>query len=193
MADDNGPSEEAQPVATSNKSFEYPPKLKSGEYLPEIPDETELFALKDALYKGFNPNTVWLEEDVLETFKLRDDESASNDRMEWKCWNTPLHRSLRCFDFESARLLVQHGADVNLLNSYGLTALQESIERQNEGAVKFLVKHGADLDKDEAGDRVPLHRALASGNIDIFCLLVESGSGYPLTSRSRAEAISFTL
>ncbi|KAM0426322.1 hypothetical protein ACHAPT_008362 [Fusarium lateritium] len=176
MADDNPSSGEAQPTGTSI-NLEYPPKLKSGEYLPEVPDETELPALQDALSKGFDPNTVWLEQDVLEIFEVRDDERASNDRMDWKHWNTPLHRSLRCFDFECARLLVQYGADVDLCNSYGWTALQEALDSQNKGAVEFLVENGADLDKAEAGSEVPLHMALASGNIDIFRLLVEAGAG----------------
>ncbi|RSL41426.1 hypothetical protein CEP54_015825 [Fusarium duplospermum] len=198
MAEDNGPSEEAQPATTSNKSFEYPPKLKSGEYLPEgycpgVLDETELLALKDALSKGFDPNTIWLEEDVLEIFEVRDDERASNDRMDWKCWNTPLHRSLRSFDFESARLLVQHGADVNLLNSNGTTPLQEAIERQNEKAVKFLVEHGADLGKDEAGDKAPWHMALASGNMNIFRLLVESGADLSTASHFEWSIVDLAI
>ncbi|RSL60004.1 hypothetical protein CEP51_013830 [Fusarium floridanum] len=198
MAEDKGRSEEAQTAATSNKSFEYPPKLKSGEYLPEeyypeVQDETELLALKDALSKGFDPNTIWLEEDVLEIFEVRDDESASNDRMDWKCWNTPLHRSLRCFDFESARLLVQHGADVDLLNSEGTTALQEAIERQNEKAVQFLVEHGADLGKDEEGDKAPWHMALASGNMNIFRLLVENGAGLSTASHFEWSIVDLAI
>ncbi|KAL2692479.1 hypothetical protein Neosp_002889 [[Neocosmospora] mangrovei] len=196
MADDSGPSEGAQTAATSNKSFEYPPKLKSGEYLPEedeVRDNNELLALKDAMSKGFDPNTIWLEEDVLEIFELREDESASNDRMDWKCWNTPLHRSLRSFDFESAQLLVQHGADVNLLNSNRTTALQEAIERQNENAVKFLVENGADLSKDETGDNVPWHMALASGNINIFRLLVESGADLAAASHFEWSIVDLAI
>ncbi|KAJ4315058.1 hypothetical protein N0V84_008570 [Fusarium piperis] len=176
-----------------SKSFEYPPKVKVGEYLPEIPDETELPALKEALSKGFNPNTIWLEEDVLEGLEVGDEEGESKDRMEWRCWNTPLHRSLRCFDFESARLLVQHGADVNLLNSDKTTALQQAIEPQNEGAVKFLVEHGADLDKDEDGYKVPLHLALASGNINIFRLLVDGGADLSAASHFEWSMVDLAI
>ncbi|KAI3454037.1 hypothetical protein Pfo_010700 [Paulownia fortunei] len=55
--------------------------------------------------------------------------------------------------------IIKFGGDVTLLNSLGTTALHTAISEENFEIVKFLVKHGADIDKPDVHGWTP--RALA--------------------------------
>ncbi|KAF4451344.1 glycoside hydrolase family 5, partial [Fusarium albosuccineum] len=184
--------------------------IKSARALEPCDRQNEFAALKDALLNGLDPNTRWEEDDLVEasdddstsnnsasedttTSNSVADDSTSNDSFEngltgennWPHWNTPLHRALRCSDFDSASLLIQHGADVNLCNYDDLTPLQEAVKAQRVEVAEYLVKNGADVDKGEAEEEAPLQIALSIGAYEIFRLLVKAVANFSTPSYSQ--------
>ncbi len=64
---------------------------------------------------------------------------------------------------DSIRLLIKHGADVNLGAPNGSSALRAAAEAGKVGAIHVLVGAGADI---EAGGSKPLHYAAGAGYLD---------------------------
>lgn len=61
--------------------------------------------------------------------------------------DTPLHLSAQQGEYEIAKLLIEHGANVNLPNSDGETPIVEAIEKDNPRFVRLLLDKGAETDK----------------------------------------------
>ncbi|KAL6915479.1 hypothetical protein ACHAP8_012221 [Fusarium lateritium] len=98
-----------------------------------------LIALKAALAKGFDPNTVY---DCHRTYSLE-------DRELWRLRPTAtcLHWAFEELTLEVADYLLQHGADINLYNHGQLTVLHEVILDENKEAVAFLLERGANPER----------------------------------------------
>jgi hypothetical protein len=151
--------------------------------------------VKQALADGLNPNILWDEEDLviprpkggcMLPVGTRESET-------WPHWNTPLHCAMRFSAFDSAEVLLQHGADINLYNSIGRTPLHEAIMNRKYDNIRFLLAHGADVNnitveayirfKDEdmdiygRGGDVSLLIALDISDSTSLSLLVEAGAG----------------
>jgi len=73
-------------------------------------------------------------------------------------------------------LLLNKGAGVNEVNSFGLSALHRAVEKGNKAAVIELLKHGADVNQASGKGFTPLHCAVLSENKDILLLLLERGA-----------------
>jgi len=82
--------------------------------------------------------------------------------------DAPLYRATTV---EVARLLLEHGADVNAQNMGGQTALQYAAISNHMEVARFLVDQGADVNAGEA-----LIEALTYGHLDIAALLLEAGA-----------------
>jgi ankyrin repeat protein len=72
------------------------------------------------------------------------------------------------------QLLVQHGADINALNSLGVSALQHACAYGQVGAVKQLLGLGARPDVCESGSS-PLLIAVSNNCCEVTRVLVEAG------------------
>ncbi|KAI0544006.1 hypothetical protein F4679DRAFT_591894 [Xylaria curta] len=147
--------------------------------------------VRRALDEGLDPNAQWKQVDidgkrhtggcVVHTFDIE---------RSWANYNTPLHMSLHKKQFDSAALLLEHGAQIDLRNALGRTPLHEAISRSDSEAVKFLIDKGADLNvtseersfEDEDMRRsgiagiLPLHEAIRTWNLEAAELLVERGA-----------------
>jgi ankyrin repeat protein len=80
---------------------------------------------------------------------------------------------------EKARLLVEHGADVNAVSDDGRTPLAiASMEAGNAAVVKFLLEHGAKVNQRRAqgGEAQPLREAAAAADAEIMKLLIDHGA-----------------
>lgn len=76
-----------------------------------------------------------------------------------------------------ARLLIEHGANVNFRDDcYGMTPLHWAAERGYEALAKLLVDHGADVNAQKADKETPLHLAAAVGSEGVAQLLIGSGA-----------------
>ncbi|UKZ78746.1 hypothetical protein TrVFT333_006491 [Trichoderma virens FT-333] len=90
-----------------------------------------------ALQAGIDPNTIWTEQDLKQEWL--------EQKYKWCSWNTPIHLTLFLEDYASAEFLLNSGADVNLYNALGRTALMEAVHSHRNKTVDFLIEHGADL------------------------------------------------
>ncbi len=73
-----------------------------------------------------------------------------------------------------AKVLIQHGADVNVKNIYGTTPLDMLVE--NESVVKVLIQHGADVNAKTIKGRTPLHTAVIFNSSRSVALLIQHGA-----------------
>jgi ankyrin repeat protein len=73
-------------------------------------------------------------------------------------------------------LILCYGADVNLPDAQGLTALHHAAVGGHGGIVSLLLNHGANVALEDHGRLTPLCLALDSGHIEIAELLISRGS-----------------
>ena len=79
---------------------------------------------------------------------------------------TPLVFAARQGSIESARLLLEAGADVNQQTEYGWTALLAAIHNRYYRLAMFLLEHGADPTLTNKGGWSPLYLATDNRNIE---------------------------
>ena len=94
--------------------------------------------------------------------------------------NSTLHSAASYGDLEMVQVSLDYGVDINTKNDFDATPLYFASEGDDTAAVQFLLDHGADpnirLRDDLSSGSAPLHRASASGRVEIARLLVEYGA-----------------
>jgi ankyrin repeat protein len=120
-------------------------------------------------------STQWADDDL-----VRPDEGPfsfnASIKEDWKHWNTPLHLAVLVWDYESVKLILQHGADINLYNHNGYMAIQAAVDREKPDQVRFLLANGADPNKPSRDGHVALHVAMGNGDESSFFALLENGA-----------------
>jgi uncharacterized protein len=69
-------------------------------------------------------------------------------------------------DLESAKLLVEAGADVNQTTEYGWTPLLTATNNRHYKFAEYLIEHGADVNRANKGKWTPLYLATDNRNIE---------------------------
>lgn len=93
-----------------------------------------------------------------------------------KCDRTLLHYAAYRGRFNVARLLIDHGADVNAKDDNGRTPLHYATFMGYFDIVKLLIDHGADVNAVDRYGVTPLHFAARKGYLGIAKLLIEHGA-----------------
>jgi ankyrin repeat protein len=73
-----------------------------------------------------------------------------------------------------ARLLIEHGADVNIQNENGDSAMFWAIQRGHAGLVQLLADNGADFEQKNKNGQTPIEYATAKGQVVIARILQEA-------------------
>ena len=73
---------------------------------------------------------------------------------------TPLGDAARQGQIKVATFLLDHGADINVAQRYGMTALHVAARAGNRAMVELLLSRGADVNAKDGADRTALHLAL---------------------------------
>ncbi|KAL3069281.1 hypothetical protein niasHS_018006 [Heterodera schachtii] len=94
----------------------------------------------------------------------------------YKFYATPLWVAASYGHLEFCRLLLAHGADVDLGLEEGGTPLMAACDAGHIDIVTLLVKHGANIETADKFGNTPLTIALATGRSAIARFLVENGA-----------------
>jgi ankyrin repeat protein len=79
---------------------------------------------------------------------------------------TPLVYAARAGSIDSARVLLDAGADVNQVTRYGWSALLAATQNRNYQLAKFLIERGADVNVANKGGWTPLYLATDNRNLE---------------------------
>jgi ankyrin repeat protein len=86
---------------------------------------------------------------------------------------SPLHAAVYMGHLDTARVLLDHGADVNLENQDGKTPLVKAYRRRNLETMGLLLQHGANPDAQYDGHGSISHDAAWRGNAEVMELLLQ--------------------
>jgi ankyrin repeat protein len=89
--------------------------------------------------------------------------------------STPLHIALRHQEWDIARLMIDRGANVEVLDGQNKVPLHYAA-RFSGDITRLLISKGASLDCGDEDGNTPLHIAAENGCLDSFLALVESGA-----------------
>jgi len=89
---------------------------------------------------------------------------------------TLLHLASYAGNKEALGILISHGADLNAVDTYGLTPLHNAVNGDQDEAVELLCRSGASVSiKDDSGD-TPLKLARKRQNATAFKILLRHGA-----------------
>ena len=95
------------------------------------------------------------------------------DTREYREGFTPLHCASASGYEEMARVLLEHGAEVNAQNSNGWTPLHYASNRGHEDVARVLLEHGADVNVRNVNGWTPLYFASFHGRGEVARVLLE--------------------
>ena len=107
-------------------------------------------------------------------------------------WHTPLTVTLTNGHNDAFTFLIDKGADVNLQDHVGYTALHHAVESRNFDAVSCLVHNGAGVNLfTSINKHTPLMLACQSYNMDAINFLLNKGADVNLQDRDGNSALHF--
>ena len=107
-------------------------------------------------------------------------------------WRTPLIVALTNGHNDAFTFLIDKGADVNLQDHVGYTALHHAVESRNFDAVSCLVHNGAGVNLfTSINKHTPLMLACQSYNMDAINFLLNKGADVNLQDRDGNSALHF--
>ena len=91
--------------------------------------------------------------------------------------HTALYQALRCQNAELMEILVDKGADVNMQDSTGCTAVWHAVDTNQIGIARACLEApSCDVSAENTLKLTPLYAAALHGNIDILTMIVNRGS-----------------
>ena len=107
-------------------------------------------------------------------------------------WRTPLIVALINGHNDAFTFLIDKGADVNLQDHVGYTALHHAVQSKNFDAVSCLVHNGADINLfTSINKQTPLMLACQSHNMDAINFLLNKGAEVNLQDKDGKSALHF--
>ena len=106
-------------------------------------------------------------------------------------WHTPLTVALTNGHNDAFTFLIDKGADVNLQDHRGYTALHYAVESKNFDAVSCLVHNGADINLFTSSKQTPLMLACQSRNMETINFLLNKGADVNLQNINGKSALHF--
>ena len=131
--------------------------------------------------------------------RLLSEGADPNHRVEWCNDGSPtLHQWALYAYVEAVQFLLDHGADINILDNKGRSALEYATGALNwsktskaEQVVKLIIQAGADVNVKSTLGFTPLMWAAQAGNLKITKLLIEKGVNVDDTNNDGNNALHY--
>jgi hypothetical protein len=152
------------------KGFELnPPNTNQKEEICRPVNDIEYQNIQHDLKNGFSPNEI-----------------GHNG------W-TPFLLSVANGDKRLAKLFIEYGADINVKNTLGRSALHFAIKYNFSDFVELLIKHGVDVNTSEVYGytKPPIIEAAIEGNINIVEQLIKAGANVDVTDINKKMALNY--
>ncbi|KAH7485626.1 hypothetical protein PRIC1_004924 [Phytophthora ramorum] len=91
------------------------------------------------------------------------------------------------------RLLLRHGADVNMRNQEGSAALHFAANGDALDVAKLLLDVGADIDVQDQDGKTPLHQSIHEGSLLVANLLVSRGAQIDLENEQGISPLTLSI
>jgi hypothetical protein len=130
-------------------------------------------------YFGRNPLHAAAESGNFETVQILIEYNPAYINARTDGWWTPLHWASRGFNFKDGsivRLLLEHGADINMQDEDGWTPLYVASKNGVLEVLRLLLEHGADVEVRNNDGETPLQEAANGGHNEVVELLREHGA-----------------
>ncbi len=92
-------------------------------------------------------------------------------------------------ELDIIKIILDKGADVNVTDEKGNTALCKTAANGNYDKVQLLLDSGADLQHQNPQGRSALLEAVAGGNYKIASLLIEKGADMDVVDKATGETV----
>jgi hypothetical protein len=92
------------------------------------------------------------------------------------CYGTALHAAISKREVDTARILLEHGADKYILDGSNQSPLHNASRHGYLELVEMLLEGGVDVDLRNVANETPLTVALFYGNIEVSHFLIERGA-----------------
>ena len=112
---------------------------------------------------------------VANTQLLIDKGADVNVRAKSRFLNTPLQTALLTGQYETAKMLLEHGADPLVRQSKGFTPMHEAALLGRADLIELLLAHGAEINSMADNGHTPMAEALRGHHEDIAALLKSKG------------------
>ncbi len=87
-----------------------------------------------------------------------------------------LHEAILAKNEHRAKILIEHGANVNIQDTGANTPLHAAVYRDLQATAELLLKNGADVNAQEFDENTPLHDAVLGNKENMAKLLVKYGA-----------------
>ncbi|KAJ5825417.1 hypothetical protein N7474_002555 [Penicillium riverlandense] len=110
------------------------------------------------------------------------------DHLAYECWFPPLHAAVEEFEegnksTAALELLISRGAEVDMLDGNGETALHWAASFGANAMVQALLDHGADINRPNIDGKTALHIASEqTEQVDTIRILLDRGADWRLTT-----------
>ena len=94
---------------------------------------------------------------------------------------------------EIAKRLIDRGADCDITDNYGMTALRRAANEGHTEIVKLLIDRGADCDIIDNYGMTALRRAIKEGHTEIVKLLIDRGADFDITDNYGQTALDIVF
>jgi hypothetical protein len=150
--------------------------------------------LEASLDHGETPLIFTVRHDLQKTVRDLLKNGADPQETSRETLQTPLHMAVLSGSGDIARLLIDHGVDVNAADNEGREPLHLAVIAGNEDLVRLLMKHGANINAADINGSTPLTYAVNSRHQGIDRLLLENFAA-PLvhTRTSSKEGLGFRV
>ncbi|RYP08517.1 hypothetical protein DL764_001848 [Monosporascus ibericus] len=130
-----------------------------------------------------------------EMIQLILDDAAGGEQSDSPWWPEMWDLTAELLTYKSheviVRLLLDHGADVNLVDLNGWTALHTAALQGHETIMKLLLEKGADINVKDCNGRTALHIASSQGHDVVTRWLIEKGAD--IGARDKVEWTALDL